>query len=86
MSEYVENSISKNWSNVRILTSTATYAKLCIFYEYKIVIKKSKKYIRMLTNIRIYRIFKYSLLLQILKPQCLYEINTYILISGSTGS
>ena len=25
MSEYVKNSISKNWSNVRILTSTTTY-------------------------------------------------------------
>ena len=29
-----------------------------IFYEYKIVIKKSKKYIRMLTDIRIYIIWR----------------------------
>ena len=28
MSEYVENSISKNWSNVCILTSTTTYVVL----------------------------------------------------------
>ena len=63
-----------------------SYAKVCLFYAYKIVIKKSKKYIWMLTNIQIYWKFEYSLLEQILKSQYLYEINTYDTTSGSTDS
>ena len=35
MSEYAKNSISKNWSNVHILTSTATIA--IIANDYKVV-------------------------------------------------